>query len=419
MNSFENINTPLTSESDKNILLSSCWIMILSVVIVDFFLLRYDFNYPIHLSLFSLLYFIGYLYPVLFGRTQLSLRIIIFLFILLKIYALFFVISSGHINDFSPSGRSDWESFHLPYALKLDSVLEHLFSPQGTYNGRLTHVVIYFLINLLSIMGVDSHSYSNIFIITYIFNIFVTVLTLLVVYRLAIRYSCNTSFSRRSTWFLAFNPFFLLYTGQPLKEPILFFALSLFLLFLVSHRKSYTVLFISLLLIAFERVYMIPLLLLILLVMEKNKLLKISIAVIGVIIVETFIGIDRALSMHSTHVSSLTSIDGSFLPEHGMFSNIIRTMFGPAFFRPFLGDYIGGGVILVSKYLMYIFYAYMSLKSLFCTKGVEKIILLSHIFVLIFLPFHGTFKMLILTLFGVIFLDKMSRVKYINTVVVR
>ena len=117
-------------------------------------------------------------------------------------------------------------------------------------------------------------------------------------------------------------------------------------------------------------------------------------------------------------MNSLTSIDGSFLPGHGMFMNIIRTMFGPAFFRPFLGDFSGGGAILLSKYLMYIFYAYMACKSLFCTKDVEKIILLSYIFVLIFLPFHGTFKMLILTSFGVIFLDKMSRVKYINTVVV-
>jgi hypothetical protein len=411
MNLFENTNIRV---SDKDILVPSCCLMVLSIVIIDCFLLRYNFNYPIHFSLFSLLYLIGYLYPVILGRTQLSLRNIIFLFVLIKVYALFFLISSGHIYDFNPSGRSDWESFHLPYALKIDSVLEHLFSTKTTYNGRLTHTVLYFLINLLSILGVDSQSYSNIFIVSYIFNIVLSLITFLIVYRLAIRYSSNINFSRRATWFLAFNPFFLLYTGLPLKEPILFFALSLFLLFLVSHRKSYTVLLISLLIISFERVYIIPLLILILFVMEKNKLLKILAAIIGVLIVESFIGIDRALSMHSTHVKSLTSIDGSFLPNHGFFWNIIRTMFGPAFFRPFLGDDSGGGAILLSKYLMYIFYAFMSIKSLICTKGVEKIILLTYIFVLILLPFHGTFKMLMLTSFGVIFLDNMSRVKYIN-----
>ena len=215
------------------------------------------------------------------------------------------------------------------------------------------------VINLLSILGVDSQSYSNIFIVSYIFNIVLSLITFLIVYRLAIRYSSNINFSRRATWFLAFNPFFLLYTGLPLKEPILFFALSLFLLFLVSHRKSYTLLLISLLIISFERVYIIPLLILILFVMEKNKLLKILAAIIGVLIVESFIGIDRALSMHSTHVKSLTSIDGSFLPNHGFFWNIIRTMFGPAFFRPFLGDDSGGGAILLSKYLMYILPIFM------------------------------------------------------------
>jgi len=389
-------------------------LMMMSIIVIDLFKIIYTNQYPVCLSFFGFFYVFGYAYLIFFSKKQLPFKTIIFFFIFLRCYKLFFVIGSGEYELMSIERGSDWERFHIPQAMRMTSYLEHLFAASTTYDGRLTHVLIKFCMNILDYFGYDASSAGNIYVGYNIFNTILGVMTLRIVYLAALKYSNSLPFSSRAVWFLAFSPFFILYTSAPLKESLLFFAFSLFLLYVVDTNKKHWMLLVVLLIVPFERIYLLPVLLAILFFNEKSKRRQFFYILMSFVIVESMIGIDRALSMHSTHVVSLTSIDGSLLPDHGFLSNVIRTLFGPAFFRAFLTEYSSAGALGISRDILYLMFAYIAIKSFFNFKGVLNAVLISYIFVFIFLPFHSTLKIFLLTIFCTLFLNVVSFVKYRN-----
>lgn len=390
-------------------------LMMLSVMAGDLLLLNNNREYHVFFSLVSLLYILPYLYVILVSRFQPPFACSIVFFIILKVYLLVVGNMDGSI---ALSDGGDAASFHIPQALNLtsfDDYIEHLFFFGGVYNGRLTHVLIALYSSVLEYFDFDKTSYINIYNIAYIFNSIICIGAIYIQYRAALMYSSSIGFSRRAVWFFALNPFFILITSLPQKEPILFLALSVFLFFLVQPKKNYVILLAALLVIMFERVYMVPLLVCIVMVYgKKNTPMNIFLGLAGLFLIESFIGFETALSMHKDHVESLTDIDGSFVGGHSFISNIIRTFFGPAFFRPFLSEYLSYTIIYLSHCLMFIVYSYIAIKSMTRLKNVGLVIFLSYLFVLVFIPFHGTFKVLLVVSFSGLFLDEISFVKPMN-----
>lgn len=389
-------------------------LMMLSIVAGDLLLLN-NREYHVFFSVVTLLYLFSYLYVILWSRYQLPFAWSIVFFIVLKVY---FIVMGNVDGSIILSDGGDAAAFHIPHAQNLTSFadyIEHLFSLGGVYNGRLTHVLIALYLSVLAYFNFDQFAYINIYNIAYIFNSFICIGTLFVYYRAALIYSSSIGFSRRAVWFIAFNPFFLLITSLPQKEPLLFFALSLFLFFLVQVKKNYFILFASLLIILLERVYMVPLLVIIVVLFDTKKMItpmNIFLALSGLVLIEWFIGFEAALFMHEGHVESLTGLDGSFVGGHGFISNITRTFFGPAFFRPFLSEYIPDNILYLSHSLLFIFYSYIAIKSIANPKGIGFVILMSYLYVLAFVPFHGTFKTLLVVSFSGLFLDKISFVEF-------
>lgn len=391
-------------------------LMMLTVMVGDLLLMS-NREYHVFFSVVTLLYLFPYLYVILGSRHQLPFSWSIVFFIVLKVY---FIIMGNVDGSILLSDGGDAAAFHIPQAQNLtsfDDYIEHLFSLDSVYNGRLTHVLIALYSSVLAYFNFDQFAYINIYNITYIFNSLICVGTLFVYYRAALIYSSSVGFSRRAVWFIAFNPFFLLATSMPQKESLLFFALALFLLFLVQAKKNFFILFTSLLIILLERVYMIPLLVIIVMFFDTKKIItptNIFLSLAGLALVKWFIGFDAAFSMHESHIESLTAIEGSFVEGHGFVSNIIRTFFGPAFFRPFLSEYVSDNILYFSHSLLFIFYSYIALKAVANPKGIGFVILMSYLYVLLFVPFHGTFKTLLVVSFSGLFLDKISFVKLSN-----
>lgn len=116
--------------------------------------------------------------------------------------------------------------------------------------------------------------------------------------------------------------------------------------------------------------------------------------------------------MHQTHIESLLSLQGSYLPRYGVLSNIVRGALGSFFLRPLIGEVSSYSVLGAAKYFLFLFFAYFSVNSGFNTDRLLKGILLIYLFIVILLPFHGTLKLFLLTAFGGIFLDRISLVRY-------
>jgi hypothetical protein len=387
-------------------------LMMLSVVAGDIALLINDREYHVFFSVITLLYLFPYLYIILLSRSQPPLAWTIVFFIALKVY---FLVMGNIDGSIALSDGGDAVTVHIPNAQKLTSFndyIEHLFSVGGVYNGRLTHVLIALYSLVLVYFNFDQFAWVNIYNIAYIFNSIICIGTIFIYYRAALIYSSSIDFSRRAAWFIALNPFFILITSLPQKEPLLFFALSLFLYFLVQGKKNYIILLATLLIILFERVYMIPLLLTIVVFYGKIiKPINIILVLAGLFSVQSFIGFDMAFSMHAAHVEALTDIEGSFIEGHGLISNIIRTFFGPAFFRPFLSEYLSFPILYLSHTLLFVFYSYIALKSITNLKDIGLVIFLSYLYTLVFIPFHGTFKVFLVVSFSGLFLDEISFVK--------
>lgn len=405
------MNTVMIRE--KNILVFS--IMFVGVLLGDLLYVNALGRniYPIYYSAFFLLYLSGYMYLVLFSRQQPTFNQILLFFFVLKMYA--FVLAMS--NDLFVMLDEDAVRFHIPIALyeinSIGDVYNHLFSASSVFNGRLTHVLIFINSHALEFFGFNRFDVKNIVKAMFLFNFMLNVLTLYFVYKASYIYSKSILFARRSVFFLAFNPMFLYSAAAPKKEALLMFALSIFLIFIVSNKKNYLFLVFSLVVVSFERIYMIPLLLGLVAYLSKSVKLFFVLVLGGLGFIESFIGVDTALGMWQNHVVSLTSMDGSYLGNnHGVFSNLLRTMFGPAFIRDFHAEYFNGRLLEFVSSMLMLMFGVVAVKSLSYTKGVLSIIFFTYLFVFLFIPFHSTFKLMILSVFTVIFLDKISFIKY-------
>jgi hypothetical protein len=394
--------------------------MMVSIPLIDYLRVIYSNSYPILFALLSLSYVFGYLYVLIFKVNQYSLRNIIFVLLSIKLYFFVTQLAGGSFQEAS-LGTSDWARFHIPKSLEYlnegwSGVFESLFSRLATYNGRLTHVIIMLISLLISFLGLDGSSLENIAIFAYAFSLFICPIVIILFYKAAYLYSKSINFARRAAFFTALSPFFIATTSNPQKEILIYLSIGLLLIYLVSKEKNIKYLFFSLLIMFFERVYLLPLFIVMAMFAREFKITPFNyfMIFIGIALIEIFIGFERALIIHDTHVKSLISTGDSFLKGHDFFSNIIRGGFGPFFLRPLMNEVTSYTAIGISKYLLYLFFPYFFIKSFFCTDGVLKTMLFIYIFIIVLLPFHGTLKILLLTSFGGIFLDCISQVKYYN-----
>ena len=377
-----------------------------SIPLIDFVRFVYDNSYPISFAWISLLYVFGYIYVLIYKVDQYSLKEIILTVILIKLYILLINLVGGTFQEAS-HGTSDWARFHVPKSLEFLNegwlrIYESMTLESETYNGRLTHLITILISLFISFLGMDGLNIENIAIASYVFSLLMLVVIIRLFYKSAYLYSKSINFARRAAFFTALSPFFLASTSNPQKEILLFFSIALFLVYLVSKTNNLRYLIFSLLIMVMFAGQ------------SKSHIFSYFIFIISLILIEYFIGFERALSMHATHVQSSISLKGSYLPDHGLISNIIRGGFGPFFLRPFMGEFTSYTAIGVAKYILYLFFSYFFIKSFFCTKGPLKTMLFIYLFIIVLLPFHGTLKILLLTSFGGIFLDCISQVRYYN-----
>ena len=135
----------------------------------------------------------------------------------------------------------DETRYHFPLALQLDTIskrLQYVFSSE-VLNGRFTHILLSFYIKIVNFVWSDSDvTAGNISRIAFIFNTLISIISIRIVYKSAFLYSKNILFSQRAAWFVAVNPVFIGIAGAAKKEPILFFAVSVFILYIVPYEVS-------------------------------------------------------------------------------------------------------------------------------------------------------------------------------------
>lgn len=375
-----------------------------SILVSDFLLIFYNGSYPIYFSFLALIYVIGYLI-IVFNDSQLNLKSILYIFIVLKSY--FFIVS---LFDFDMADKymnflcGDANHYHIPSALQITSynnLLGNLMSPTLEFNGRLTHVLLFFANNSMPTFSHDI--YYNISLNAYIVNFVLNFFMLVIVYKTVMAYMCNKFLARKVVLFIALNPFVLFYSGMPQKEALLFCALSMTAYFLVTYRYKY--LFLSSIIFLFERPYMILLVLMLIFFSSRIRIqFKLLFISFGFVVLELFLGIERALSMHTHYLIHLKAATESFLPFDNFFGDILRIIFSPFIMRPFLSDYFGMSILYGAYYLMFPLYMYMILKSMVNFAYQNKLILVSLVFIWFVAPFHSTLKITVLTFLGIFFI---------------
>ena len=357
----------------------------------------------------------AFVLSILFMKNQFSLKMIILFFLLFEIILFSYSEFSGHfssivIGDYG----SDETRYHIPHALNLNSFSERVEYAFSTHiqNGRFTHILLSLYISLIQGFSETLVTGGDIFKISFIFNVLISVVTIITTYKAAMIYYGNISLARRSVWFLALNPIFIGMAGAAKKEPILFFAISLFILFIVKGgwKNAYLLVFSSFIIIL-DRMYTLPVLIMTYIFYRKISIKKIFLIMVMVLfLIEIAIGFERLIYKYNGHVSGMISIGGSLLPGHNLFYDLIRVVFGPSFTRGFSQDVVGlslgGSLLTITLYPM------MYYKAFFFQKGLSKSILFLFLFVLFLIPFQSAFKILMITILGAFFLEHISFVKY-------
>lgn len=399
-------------------------ILALFITILLSDLLYYSFNLDsLFLNFNFFMYLLSYFYLLLFSKKQLSLKYIISVFIIIKLYMFIFSFSETNyaINMFLLHETGDSVRYHIPLVTdnmhSIQDVVFYMFFAFDDFSGRLLRTIIYFEIEFLKILGFQDITVLDIGRISFLVNTLVSIITLQIVYKASYVYSYSQLFARRSTFFVALNPFFLNYTSAPLKETFIFLALALFLKFIIElnikGKANYFILFLSFFILFFERLFMLPLLLGILVFLGNSKKLALIILVLSVIVIEMFLGLDKGLSIYFNFRENITSIGESYLRDnHGVISNFFRTIFGPAFIRPLLNENFNGNIFYILQYISYLLLYYISIKSLFYRKGLEGIVFLTLVYIFLFWPFHSTMKVTILIIFATLFMNRISFIKY-------
>jgi hypothetical protein len=377
-------------------------------------------NNSVH-PLFNLLgwiYSISFVLAILFMKKQFSLKYSIVFFLIFQIILFSYKEFSGFFDSIIIGDRGgDATSYHFPLALELDTMskrLQYVFS-SDILNGRFTHILLSFYIEILNFFRPDSDvTGGNISRIAHIFNGLISVITIRVVYKSAFLYSENILFSQRAAWFFAVNPLFIGIAGSAKKEPILFLAVSVFILYIVSSgfKKIYLLIFSSFILIL-DRFYTLPVLIgTLMFYKRRNSLFIIFIVCIFIIFTELTLGFDYILYRYNEHVTGQISFGSSLLPGHNIFYDLLRTVFGPAFVRDFFYNY--QGISFGRSFLTISLYPLIFYKSLFFRAGLDKSIFFLFIYVLLLIPFQSPFKLLMITALAPYFIERISFVRYLS-----
>jgi hypothetical protein len=296
-------------------------------------------------------------------KNQFSLKKVILFFLLFEIILFSYNEFSGHFSNIVIGNNAGDETrYHIPHALKLNSFderLEYMFS-SDVQNGRFTHVLLSLYISLTRFFSETLITGGDIYKVSFIFNVLISVVTIITVYKAAMIYSGNILYARRASWFLALNPVFIGVAGTAKKEPILFFAISLFILFIVKGRwKDVYLLVFSSFIIVLDRLYTLPILIMTYIFYRKKSIIEIFIImIITLFLIEISIGFDRLIFKYNEHVTGMISLGGSLLQGHNLFYDLIRVVFGPAFIRDFYNELsylgFGGSLLTITLYpLMY------------------------------------------------------------------
>ena len=411
---------------EKNRYILAILAMIVTLLISDFIYFAVG-KYEMYFGMYFLLYIIGYFYIIMFSRIQIKFNVLLILFLFLRLYIFFIACFDDNyaIGAFELSSTGDPVRYHIDRAINrvstFDNPISYLFSSSSDYSGRLTHFIIYMHTQILFFIGLDGYDLINIGKINYLFNTIINIITLIFVYKASYIYSSSKKFSRRSVFFLAFNPFFLVFTSGPKKETIIILALAIFVYFITNivykRKANYYYLYFTLFILFFERVYMVPLIIGIYLYINDKKIASIFILIGTLILIELFIGIEPAIGIYQSFRTNITSdMSNSYAGSNNIISDFLRTMFGPAFIRGFVKDYIDGSILSILQYFSYLILYYIAVKSLFYRKGLLSILFLTHLYIFLFWPFHSTLKITIVTVFTIIFLDKISFVKFKRTI---
>ena len=331
--------------------------MPLSLALIELIKVFYGPVFPSTFTLIALLYVVGYLYVIVLQHEQYSVTTTIVTALFIK-----FLITSSILLD-DAFARKQYqrqiERFHIPYSLAImesGGYLESLFSLDMSYNGRLTHIVIICFSIFLSAVGLDGQSISQIAVLATLLSFVFCPFLIFLYYVIALRYSNSEEFARRAAFFLGLNPFFLQITSVPQKEVLLYLSVGLVLYGAVGRCKNHLIVILGICILLFERAYLVPLVVTILLTRLSNIPLQAIICIIGCLILEMFIGIERAFVMYLQHRESLIGLGGSFLPGNDIFSNIIRGAFGPFFLRPVWSEMSTYGALDASKYFLFPFF---------------------------------------------------------------
>ena len=359
--------------------------MPLSLALIELIKVFYGPVFPSTFTLIALLYVVGYLYVIVLQHEQYSVTTTIVTALFIK----FLITSSILLDDaFARQAVStaDWARFHIPYSLAImesGGYLESLFSLDMSYNGRLTHIVIICFSIFLSAVGLDGQSISQIAVLATLLSFVFCPFLIFLYYVIALRYSNSEEFARRAAFFLGLNPFFLQITSVPQKEVLLYLSVGLVLYGAVGRCKNHLIVILGICILLFERAYLVPLVVTILLTRLSNIPLQAIICIIGCLILEMFIGIERAFVMYLQHRESLIGLGGSFLPGNDIFSNIIRGAFGPFFLRPVWSEMSTYGALDASKYFLFPFFSIFALQAIFKRKGLEIAILFIYTFCIV------------------------------------
>ena len=303
----------------------------------------------------------------------------------------------------------DAESYHIPQAMMIEGrIFNHLITGGGNFNGRLTQVLLYIYSEIILLFNLDL-KYGNIHNVAYIFNTLFCCIALILSKNIILIATNDKVLSRCALWFLALNPYFIIITGIPQKEALLFLGLSIFAFSLVEKKRSFKYILLSFFIIAMERIYMIPLLALIryFYLSEKISIKIILFFILNLIFIEYFIGIEAARFMLENNSESMK--DGySYLGEFNFFNDLIRAYFGPFALRNFMDGNINFSILECSNYILFFFYPFIAVKATFNLEKFGWAIFLTIIFVATLIPYHSSFKIMMITFFGGLFLT-MSR----------
>ncbi len=154
---------------------------------------------------------------------------------------------------------------------------------------------------------------------------------------------------------------------------------------------------------------MVPLLCLTLLLFHgRFSFAILAILIVSAVVFELFIGVGNALFMLESHSESLVQTGKSYLADFGFLNNLVRAYFGPFAFRNFLVEQSTLSMLASAHYFLFLFYPYIAIRASLKPVNFGIAIVLTLIFVAVLIPYHSSFKILMIVFFGGLFIAPLT-----------